>query len=169
MKDTGESSGCIRAAADRARRANAVISCWIASTAASRAQVFAQTAEDDAGSALDVRTLPDRSTAVDQVEGRRITAAYVLSDTRPELIVATSASDTGATVAQKVFTPVAARQGAPLAVTEVVPTTAAAGIAEHRRRPSVTDASAPVAPAAPHGPAREEDEDAEELEEAVAV
>ncbi|MFJ4320419.1 hypothetical protein ACIP46_34790 [Streptomyces lavendulae] len=167
MKDTGESSGCIRAAAERARRANAVISCWIASTAASRAQVFAQTAEDDAGSALDVRTLPDRSTAVDQVEGRRITAAYVLSDTRPELIVATAASDTGATVAQKVFTPVAARQGAPLAVTDVVP--AAAGIAEHRRRPSATDASAPVAPAAPHGPTREEDEDAEELEEAVAV
>lgn len=89
-----------------------------------KAMVFAQTVKNEAGDALDVRTLTDRTAAIDEVKDRRVTAAYVLSDTRPELIVATAASDTGATVAQKIFTPAAARQGAPLKVTDVVPTTA---------------------------------------------
>ncbi|MFD3548646.1 hypothetical protein ACFWUW_24100 [Streptomyces sp. NPDC058655] len=89
-----------------------------------RAMVFAQTVEDEAGGALDVRTLGDRAEAVDALRHRRITGAYVLNDTAPELLVATAASDTGATVAEKVFTPVAARQGAPLEVTDVVPTVA---------------------------------------------
>ncbi|MEU6894706.1 hypothetical protein ABZ934_23410 [Streptomyces sp. NPDC046557] len=87
-----------------------------------RAMVFAQTVQNDAGAALDVRTLTRRADAVDEVEDRRIAAAYVPSDTAPELIVATAASDTSATVAEKIFTPVAARQGAPLKVTDVVPT-----------------------------------------------
>ncbi len=40
----------------------------------------------------------------------------------PELIVATAGSDTSASVVQKVFTPIAAEQGAPLKVTDVAPT-----------------------------------------------
>lgn len=40
----------------------------------------------------------------------------------PELLVATAGSDTSASVVQKIFTPVAAEQGAPLKVTDVVPT-----------------------------------------------
>ncbi|MFD5397177.1 ABC transporter permease [Streptomyces sp. NPDC127097] len=40
----------------------------------------------------------------------------------PELLVATAASDTSATVVQKVFTPIAGQQGAPLKVTDVAPT-----------------------------------------------
>ncbi|WP_328547435.1 ABC transporter permease [Streptomyces platensis] len=40
----------------------------------------------------------------------------------PELLVATAGSDTSATVVQKVFTPMAAQQGAPLKVTDVAPT-----------------------------------------------
>ncbi|SEC00468.1 hypothetical protein SAMN05428945_1766 [Streptomyces sp. 2224.1] len=40
----------------------------------------------------------------------------------PELLVATAGSDTSASVVQKVFTPVAAQQGAPLKVTDVAPT-----------------------------------------------
>ncbi|QIY56475.1 ABC transporter permease [Streptomyces sp. RPA4-5] len=40
----------------------------------------------------------------------------------PELLVATAGSDTSATVVQKVFTPIAAQQGAPLKVTDVAPT-----------------------------------------------
>ncbi|XLE12057.1 ABC transporter permease [Streptomyces sp. Pv4-95] len=40
----------------------------------------------------------------------------------PELIVATAGSDTSASVVQKVFTPIAAQQGAPLKVTDVAPT-----------------------------------------------
>ncbi|GCD36397.1 membrane protein [Streptomyces chrestomyceticus JCM 4735] len=39
----------------------------------------------------------------------------------PELVVATAGSDTTATVVQKIFTPVAAQQGAPLKVTDVAP------------------------------------------------
>ncbi|MEV7729646.1 hypothetical protein AB0P15_33775 [Streptomyces sp. NPDC087917] len=87
-----------------------------------RAMVFAQTVKDEAGDALDVRTLAHPADAVDELKDRRITGAYVLSDTTPELLVATAASDTGATVVEKIFTPVAAHQGAPLKVTDVVPT-----------------------------------------------
>lgn len=87
-----------------------------------RAMVFAQTVKNGAGDALDVRTLARRGEAVDELKDRRIAAAYVPSDTAPELIVATAASDTSATVAEEIFTPVAARQGAPLKVTDVVRT-----------------------------------------------
>ncbi|OKK22925.1 hypothetical protein AMK16_01990 [Streptomyces sp. CB00455] len=87
-----------------------------------QAKAFAQTVKDEAGSRLDVRTLAQRSAAVEAVRHRSVTAAYVPSDSAPELIVATAASDTGATVAEKIFTPVAAGQGAPLKVTDVVGT-----------------------------------------------
>ncbi|UNO40996.1 ABC transporter permease [Streptomyces sp. MST-110588] len=40
----------------------------------------------------------------------------------PELIVASAGSDTTVSVVQKIFTPLAAHQGAPLKVTDVVPT-----------------------------------------------
>ncbi len=40
----------------------------------------------------------------------------------PELLVATAGSDTSASVVQKIFTPLAAQQGAPLKVTDVAPT-----------------------------------------------
>ncbi|MEU9000775.1 hypothetical protein [Streptomyces sp. NPDC048551] len=86
------------------------------------AAAFAQKVEDGAGRALDVRTLAHRADAVNELKGRRIAGAYVPSDTAPELIVATAASDTSATVTEKIFTPVAARQGLPLKVTDVVGT-----------------------------------------------
>lgn len=87
-----------------------------------RATAFVDELQDRAGDALDVRTLTHRDDAADELRDRRISGAYVLSDTAPELLVATAASDTSATVAEKVFTPVAARQGLPLKVTDVVPT-----------------------------------------------
>ncbi|MYW66878.1 hypothetical protein GTY65_22820 [Streptomyces sp. SID8379] len=89
------------------------------------AKVFAQTLKDKAGDALDVRTLDDRTTAVDQLRTRDIDGAYVLAGQgagRPELIVASAGSDTTVSVVEKVFTPVAAQQGGPLKVTDVVPT-----------------------------------------------
>lgn len=49
-------------------------------------------------------------------------AASASAKAAPELLVATAGSDTSASVVQKVFTPVAAQQGAPLKVTDVVPT-----------------------------------------------
>lgn len=85
-----------------------------------RAMTLAQTVKNKAGDALDVRTLAHRSDAVAELKDRHITGAYVPSESAPELIVATAASDTGATVVEKIFTPIAAGHGAPLKVTDVV-------------------------------------------------
>ncbi|MFI2187180.1 ABC transporter permease [Streptomyces sioyaensis] len=138
------------------------------------AQLLAQSINDKADGALEVRTVGDRSAAVDLLKHQEIFGAYVdnahgakgdsggagtaegsggqgasrrvrtpggadspsattgradadgaAGPTRPapELLVATAGSDTSATVVQKVFTPIAAQQGAPLKVTDVVPTT----------------------------------------------
>ncbi|WP_187285541.1 MULTISPECIES: hypothetical protein [unclassified Streptomyces] len=84
-------------------------------------KVFAQTVKDAAGNQLDVRTVATRAQAVDLLRSRDITGAYVPRATSPELVVATAASDMGATAVEKVFTPVAARQGAVLKVTDVAP------------------------------------------------
>ncbi|MEI5136422.1 ABC transporter permease [Streptomyces libani] len=150
------------------------------------AQLLAQSINDKAAGDLDVRTVGDRSAAVERLKHQDIFGAYVISahgahgakgaaDTggtadasvakgashgadrashgadrageageagalrasagtsgaggaagpgkpAPELLVATAASDTSATVVQKVFTPIAAQQGAPLKVTDVAPT-----------------------------------------------
>ncbi|MEU6816663.1 hypothetical protein [Streptomyces sp. NPDC046860] len=83
------------------------------------AKVFAQTVKDSAGDKLDVRTVSTRAAAVDLLEKRQVTGAYVPSAHQPELIVASAASDMGATAVEKVFTPVAAHQGKPLKVTDV--------------------------------------------------
>lgn len=87
------------------------------------AQVLAQTLNDTSGGRLAVRTVADRAAAERQLESRDIFGAYVMDDHAPVLLVASAGSDTTATVVQKVFTPIAARQGAPLAVTDVVPST----------------------------------------------
>lgn len=84
------------------------------------AQVLAQTLHDKGAGALDVRTVADRPAAEAQLRARETYGAYV-PGTKPELMVATAESDTTATVVQKVFTEVAAEQGAPLRVTDVVP------------------------------------------------
>ncbi|TXC97871.1 ABC transporter permease [Streptomyces sp. ISID311] len=136
------------------------------------AQLLAQSINDKADGALEVRTVGDRSAAVDLLKHQEIFGAYVgnahggasggagtaagsgvqgasrgvrtpggadsagasmgrpraggeagPARPAPELVVATAGSDTSATVVQKVFTPIAAQQGAPLKVTDVVPTT----------------------------------------------
>ncbi|WP_055489642.1 hypothetical protein [Streptomyces sp. TP-A0356] len=84
-------------------------------------KVFAQTVKDRAGDKLDVRTVATRSEAVGLLRSRDITGAYVPSARTPELVVATAASDTGATAVEKVFTPVVYRQDVPLKVTDVAP------------------------------------------------
>ncbi|MGW8395410.1 ABC transporter permease [Streptomyces lydicus] len=110
------------------------------------AQLLAQSINDKAGGDLEVRTVAHRSTAVDQLKHQDIFGAYVPNgnghgsgnasggtngNTRatgagnaatPELLVATAASDTSASVVQKIFTPLAAQQGVPLKVTDVAPT-----------------------------------------------
>jgi hypothetical protein len=84
-----------------------------------QAKVFAQTVKDTAGDKLDVRTVPTRSAAVDLLNSRDITGAFVPSGRTPELVVASAASDMDATAVEKVFTPVAAEQGSALKVTDV--------------------------------------------------
>ncbi|WP_327703869.1 ABC transporter permease [Streptomyces decoyicus] len=115
------------------------------------AQLLAQSINDKAGGDLEVRTVGDRSAAVDRLKHQDIFGAYVMpakgattgaekgsaggaggagagraaagpSEAAPELLVATAVSDTSASVVQKVFTPIAAHQGAPLKVTDVAPT-----------------------------------------------
>ncbi|MFJ3234923.1 hypothetical protein [Streptomyces sp. NPDC086787] len=86
-----------------------------------QAKVFAQTVKDSGGDRLDVRTVATRSQAADLLRARDVTGAYVPDRKAPELLVATAASDTGATAAEKVFTSVAAEEGAPLKVTDVAP------------------------------------------------
>lgn len=86
-----------------------------------QADVLAQHVKDEAGDALDVRTLPSRAQAVDDLRTMDVSAAYVPDAERPELIVASAASDMSALAAQKIFTPVAAAQGLPLKVTNVTP------------------------------------------------
>ncbi|MFG3294033.1 hypothetical protein ACGF3G_35190 [Streptomyces sp. NPDC048179] len=83
------------------------------------AKVLAQTIKDTAGDRLDVRTVPTRAEAVDLLKSRTVTGAYVPSAKAPELIVASAASDMGATAVEKVFTPVADQEGVPLKVTDV--------------------------------------------------
>lgn len=84
-----------------------------------QAKVFAQTVKDTAGDKLDVRTVATRADAVDLLQSRDVTGAYVPSAEAPELLVASAASDMGATAVEKVFAPVAGKQGAPLKVTDV--------------------------------------------------
>ncbi|MFH9089489.1 hypothetical protein [Streptomyces sp. NPDC017673] len=86
---------------------------------APKAKVFAQTVKDAAGDKLDVRTVATRADAVALLKSRDVTGAYVPSARAPELLVATAASDMGATAVEKVFTPVAAEEGVPLKVTDV--------------------------------------------------
>ncbi|MFE6972224.1 hypothetical protein [Streptomyces sp. NPDC057682] len=85
------------------------------------AQVLAQTLQDKGDGALTVRTVADRAAAVDHLRTQDSYGAYV-PGTRPELLVASASSDTSATVVEKVFTEVAAGQGAPLKVTDTAPT-----------------------------------------------
>ncbi|MFI8517494.1 hypothetical protein ACIGEZ_06670 [Streptomyces sp. NPDC085481] len=105
------------------------------------AQVLAQTLQDKGAGALDVRTVPDRATAIADLRDQSSFGAYLPGATaatatatataagdaaaaapaRPELLVASASSDTSAMAVEKVFTKVAATQGAPLKVTDVAP------------------------------------------------
>ncbi|GAA3027541.1 hypothetical protein [Streptomyces glomeratus] len=84
-----------------------------------RSHLLAQAVKDTAGDALDVTTVPDRATARRQIMDRDLVGAYVPSARHAELLVAEANSSTSADAAAKVFTAVAARQGAPLKVTDL--------------------------------------------------
>ncbi|MFF5103932.1 hypothetical protein [Streptomyces sp. NPDC000134] len=82
-------------------------------------EALARSVQDRAGTALDVRTVPTRAAAAGLLKSRDITGAYVPGGRAPEVMVATAGSDMGAMAVEKVFTPLAERQGVPLKVTDV--------------------------------------------------
>ncbi|MGW2252842.1 hypothetical protein ACWCXH_21970 [Kitasatospora sp. NPDC001660] len=84
-----------------------------------QAQGLAQTIQAKAGDALDVRTLPDRAAAEQQLKERDLVGAFVPDARSPELIVAKGNSDTSVVAATAVFTDVTDRQGVPLHVTDL--------------------------------------------------
>ncbi|MEU5214861.1 hypothetical protein AB0G79_01505 [Streptomyces sp. NPDC020807] len=84
------------------------------------AQVLAQSLQNKGAGALDVRTVADRDTAVASLREQGSFGAYVPGE-KPELLVASASSDTSAMAVEKVFTKVAAAEGAPLKVTDVAP------------------------------------------------
>ena len=86
-----------------------------------QAKVFAQTLKDQAGSALDVRTVPNAAAAKSLIGGREIAAAYAPGRATATLFVSSAASETTSGVAEKVFMPIAFAQHLPLQVVDVVP------------------------------------------------
>jgi hypothetical protein len=88
-----------------------------------KAQVLAQTIKDKAGDGLDVTTVASRAAAVDRLEDRDLAGAYVPDVTQPEVLVSKANSETTATAVTTVFRTVADRQGVPLTVTDLTPTT----------------------------------------------
>lgn len=83
-------------------------------------QVFAQTLTDKAPDELSVRTVATEAEARRLVADRTITAAYEPTATTATLFVSTAASDTSATVVQKIFLPIAYEQHLPLKIDDVV-------------------------------------------------
>ena len=84
-------------------------------------KVFAQTIKDQAGTALDMRTVPDEASARSLIAQRELAAAYAPGTSSATLFVSSAASETTAGIAQKIFLPIAYGQHLPLQVVDVVP------------------------------------------------
>ncbi|HEY0247844.1 MAG TPA: hypothetical protein VGC45_06235 [Gryllotalpicola sp.] len=84
-------------------------------------QVFAETMNDQADGALDVRTVPSAAQAKKLVRDRTIAGAYEATPTQANLYLATAASSTTAETVQKVFQPIAFQQKLPYNIVDVVP------------------------------------------------
>jgi hypothetical protein len=83
---------------------------------------FAQGLQDSLGDMAAVRTVATVDEARTALERLEIAGAYVPDPTRPTLLIASAASDTTATIVQRMLSPVAPAQGLPLEITDVVPT-----------------------------------------------
>jgi hypothetical protein len=83
---------------------------------------FAQGLQDGLGDMAAVRTVSTVDEARAALEHMEIAGAYVPDPARPTLLIASAASDTTATIVQRMLSPVALGQGRPLQVTDVVPT-----------------------------------------------
>jgi hypothetical protein len=85
-------------------------------------RVFAQTVQDRLGDRVAVRTVTTEAEARAHLATQDTAGAYVPDPRRPTLLVATAASDTTAVTIERMFAPVALRQGLPLEIADVVPT-----------------------------------------------
>jgi hypothetical protein len=85
-------------------------------------RVLAQTLQDGLGDRVTVRTVGTEAEARTHLAAQETSGAYVPDARRPVLMVATAASDTTAVTVERMFAPVALRQGLPLEITDVVPT-----------------------------------------------
>jgi hypothetical protein len=86
-----------------------------------QSMVFAQTIGDKAVGELDVQTVAGEATATQLVSNRSIVAAYEVDTSHATLIVASAASETAASAAEKIFLPIAYQQNLPLQIDDVVP------------------------------------------------
>jgi hypothetical protein len=84
-------------------------------------QVFAQTVTDESDGALVAHLVTSEQDARQQVRDRSLAAVYEPGASNATLYVSSAASDTTATVAGKVFGPIAYRQHLPLRTVDVVP------------------------------------------------
>ncbi len=91
----------------------------VGDTAATK--VFAQTLKDKAGEALDVRTVPNEASARTLIAQRELAAAYEPGVAKATLFLSSAASETTASITQKIFLPVAFEQHLPFQVVDVVP------------------------------------------------
>lgn len=85
-----------------------------------QAGVLAQALNDSAPEELDVRTVPDTASAKRLISERTISVAYE-AGSEATLFVSTAVSGTTATIAQKIFLPIAYQEHLPLKVEDVVP------------------------------------------------
>jgi hypothetical protein len=85
-------------------------------------QVLAQRVQDGLGDRVSVRTVATEGEARDRLATQRTAGAYVPDPTAPRLLLSTAASDTTAVTVERMLAPVALRQGLPLTVRDVVPT-----------------------------------------------
>lgn len=91
-----------------------------ASRSSSGTSVLTATIQTGVGERLDVQTVPTEAEAQTRLRELKISGAFVPGP-KPTLLVASASSDSTTSAVEKIFTTVAAAQGAPLAVRDVVP------------------------------------------------
>jgi len=83
---------------------------------------LAQGLQDSLGDLAAVRTVGTVEQARTALQQLDIAGAYVPDPARPRLLIASAASDTTATIVERMLSPVALGQGLPLQITDVAPT-----------------------------------------------
>lgn len=88
----------------------------------SATKVMAQDLQEALGDKADVRVVATPALAERAIEQQQVSGAYVPSTTAPHLMLSSAASDTSAIAVERMLGPVALKQGLPLQIDDVVPT-----------------------------------------------